>query len=176
MAKKENCSGIVFLQETHSVPENESKWKQDLGNPNILFSHGPLSGRGVCTILPGNSDFRIIDGTSDDNGRFLLTHLTVSDTELVLVNVYMPTKDKRREELEFLSYVNYHLSGFKDKKIVLGGDLNTCLHVSTHLLRIMNTFDLFDVYRFQNSEGRMCTWRNRAKSGLVQYRLDMFFI
>ena len=36
---KENSSGIVFLQETHSVPETESKWKQDFGNPNILFSH-----------------------------------------------------------------------------------------------------------------------------------------
>ena len=32
---KENSSGIVVLQETHSVPETESKWKQDFDIPNI---------------------------------------------------------------------------------------------------------------------------------------------
>ena len=45
--RKLNSQSIVFLQETHSVPEIESKLKQDFDNPNLFFSHGTSSGRGV---------------------------------------------------------------------------------------------------------------------------------
>ena len=125
---KLNSQSIVFLQETHSIPEIENKWKQDFDNPNLFFSHGTSSGRGVCIILPSNTDFKIIDQISDSKGRYLLIHLKFDNTELVLVNVYMPTKDKKREQLDLLSYVNDNLLRFIDKQIILGGDFNTYLN------------------------------------------------
>ena len=92
---KQHSQNIVLLQETHSATEIENKWKHDFGNPNIFFSHGTSSGRGVCIILPQNSTFKIKDQISDSNGRFLLIHIMFEDTELVLVNIYMPQKIKK---------------------------------------------------------------------------------
>ena len=132
-----------------------------------------------------------MDQISDSKGRFLLIHLKFDNTELVLVNVYMPTKDKKREKLDLLLYVNDNLLRFIDKQIILGKDFNTYLkpeidkyggqkeeisETGKNLLNILNTFDLFDVYRFQNPKGRLYTWHNRGRSGLVQSRLDMFLV
>ena len=132
-----------------------------------------------------------MDQISDSKGRFLLIHLKFDNTELVLVNVYMPTKDKKREQLDLLLYVNDNLLRFIDKQIILGKDFNTYLkpeidkyggqkeeisETGKNLLNILNTFDLFDVYRFQNPKGRLYTWHNRGRSGLVQSRLDMFLV
>ena len=44
------------------------------------------------------------------------------------------------------------------------------------LQSVIDDFSLFDVYRFQNPDGRLYTWRNKGRSGLVQSRLDMFLI
>ena len=165
---------VIFLQETHSNPDLENVWKHDFDNNNLLFSHGSSSATGVCTILPNNCDFEIKGKMSDDKGRFLLIHLILNDTELVLANIYAPTKDSKQEQLSFLSYVHNVFINFMGKSIILGGDFNTYLNPSLDkaggtkeettetvqfLLNICDEFSLIDIYRSQNPEGRRYTWR-----------------
>ena len=111
---------------------------------------------------------------SDDKGRFLLIHLILNDTELVLANIYAPRKDSKQEQLFFLSYVHNVFIKFMVKSIILGGDFNTYLNPSLDkaggtkeettdtaqfLLNICDEFSLIDIYRSQNPEGRRYTWQ-----------------
>ena len=41
-----NDNGIIFLQETHSLSNDELKWKDEFGGP--LFSHGKSNSCGVA--------------------------------------------------------------------------------------------------------------------------------
>ena len=43
--------GITFLQETHSIVDDESTWKIEWGN-DIIFSHGNSTSRGVAILVP----------------------------------------------------------------------------------------------------------------------------
>ena len=188
---KSTQSGIIFLQETHSNYELETIWKRDFESNNLFFSHGSSSARGVCILIPNNSTFEIKNTITDNNGRFLLIHLVLNDTEMVLVNIYAPTKDHKQEQLTFLSYVQNTLIDFLGKTIILGGDFNTYLNpvldksgglkeamseTAKVLLNICDEFGLIDVYRSQNPDGKRYTWRNKGRAGLVQSRLDMFFV
>lgn len=116
--------GITFLQETHSIDNLEDAWKEDSQSKYVYFSHGTSVARGVCVILPSKADVQILNEISDTNGRFLLLHVIISNMELVLVNIYAPTKDKIIEQTAFISYVHDTLVNFVDKTIVIGGDVN----------------------------------------------------
>lgn len=40
LKQKDNGKGIFLLTESHTSHETISKWQQNWGNKNILFSHG----------------------------------------------------------------------------------------------------------------------------------------
>ena len=46
---------IICLQETHSTPDIEQKWKLEWGG-NILFSHGESNARGCCILIKKNKE------------------------------------------------------------------------------------------------------------------------
>ena len=130
---------------------------------NIFFSHGSSAARGVCIILPNNTDFKLVQEVTDSEGRFILLHLILNDLELVLANVYAPTKDKKQEQLDFVNYVFNVLKDFTGKTIIVGGDFNTCLNpsldklggslenqseTSKQLINFCDLYNLFDVSDF----------------------------
>ena len=183
--------GVLFLQETHSSNKVEETWTHDSPSKHIYFSHGTSVARGVCTILPINTDFQILDKISDTNGHFLLLHITVNNMELVLVNIYAPTKDKLKEQVAFLNYVQNILVNFMDKTMIIGGDWNLYMdpkkdklggivevksESSQLLSNLMEELGLVDIYRLLNPHGRHFTWRNKGRAGLVQSRLDLFLV
>ena len=47
LKNKMHHNGIVFLQETHSLTQDEKKWKDDFKDP-LLFSHGSKNSFGVA--------------------------------------------------------------------------------------------------------------------------------
>ena len=66
LKNKLHQDGLLFLQETHSKLEDESKWKDDFQAP-IFFSHGTSNSCGVLIAYIGQSFF-----FSNDNGRILI--------------------------------------------------------------------------------------------------------
>ena len=182
---------ILFLQETHSSRDIEIQWKSELCNKQLFFSHGTTAARRVCIALSDNIDVKIIEEISDDCGRFLLLHIEICNCEMVLANIYAPTKDKKQEQLAFMQSLRSTLTKFLDKPIILGGDFNTCLDPNVDksggvveeqspaaktLIDVCKEFSLFDIYRFLNPQTKKYTWRNKGRPYLIQSRLDMFFI
>ena len=119
-----NHKGLTFLQETHSSKAVELDWNKYASDYNIWYSHGTNRARGVCTMIPKQHSYKVVKQISDENGRLLLLHTFIDNSEFVLVNLYAPTKDNSEEEKLFLNFVREHLCDFLGKKIIMGGDFN----------------------------------------------------
>lgn len=50
------------------------------------------------------------------------------DSELIILNVYAPTKDKADEQIQFLDSISNLLGDYADKRLVLAGDFNLSLN------------------------------------------------
>ena len=62
-------NGILFLQETHSTPECEEKWKKEWGG-EIYFSHGSSNSTGAAIFFLKSLIWTLLNPP--------LTHLVVS--------------------------------------------------------------------------------------------------
>ena len=118
-------------------------------------------------------------------------HVLIDQAEWVFINVYAPTKNTQKKQIQFANYLRDHLVDYADKKIIIGGDFNTCLDpkidkkggtqearslYSDKLNNLMTEFNLCDIYRLQHPNVHHYTWRNKGKGGWVQSRLDMFLV
>ena len=188
---KTHHHGVLFLQETHSVEKSEEVWKQEFNCNHIYFSHGTSVSRRVSIIIPRNIDVQILNKISDSNGRFILLHVIINNMELILANIYAPTKDKLKEQRAFVNYVHDTLVNFIDKTMVIGGDWNIYIdsekdksggieevksESSKELSNMIDQLGLIDIYRFLHPDGKHFTWRNKGRAGLVQSRLDFFLV
>ena len=103
--------------------------------------------------------------------------------ELILANIYAPTKDKLKEQRAFVNYVHDTLVNFIDKPMVIGGDWNIYIdskkdkfggieevksESSKELSNMIDHLGLIDIYRFLHPDGKHFTWHNKGTAGLVQ--------
>ena len=180
--------GIVLLQETHSCLSDEQKWSKEWKG-KIIFSHGEYNARGVGVLIPDYliNDFTIINSTIDQNGRFIFLQCKIFNTDIILVNLYCPTKDKVLAQSNFYAEIKSILDKYSDYKILIGGDLNTYLNIgmdkkggkpetqtkfSENINSLMEEYDLADIWRVRNPEHKIFTRRENSKCGLIQSRLD----
>ena len=186
-----NHKGLTFLQETHSSEAVELDWNKYASDYNIWYSHGTNRARGVCTMIPKQLSYKVVKQISDENGRFLLLHTFIDNSEFVLVNLYAPTKDNPEEQKLFLNFVREHLCHFLGKRIIMGGDFNIYMNpeldkkggicekqseCSVILQDLVDELNLCDIYRLQNPDQHRYTWRNKGRNGWVHSRLDMFLV
>ena len=184
--------GITFLQETHSIEEDEVVWTKEWGG-QICFSNGTSQSRGVAILIPPNLgvEVTILKETKDIDGRFLTVDCVIENFNLTLINVYAPTKDNLENQLAFLVELNNILETNVSKQLVIGGDFNTQLNVkldkkggkietqsrySKNLEASMGEYKLVDIWRLQNPYELKFTRRERTRGGLVQSRLDFWLI
>ena len=71
------------------------------------MSHGTSQSRGVAVLLPKSmmEICKIIDIETDRNGRALIIDCEIEDNFFTIINIYAPTKDQQREQLQFLDYL-----------------------------------------------------------------------
>ena len=95
--------GVTLLQETHSDRTIEKQWEQEFEG-SIFFSHGTSNSKGVALLIPSylKSLIKITEIKKDNSGRILIVHCDIAGTELVIVNIYAPTKDLPHEQNMFL--------------------------------------------------------------------------
>jgi len=179
---------FTFLQESHSVDTDCEKWKREWG-ANIFFSHGKNDARGVAILFPSRGSFDIEDSWSDIDGRIAMVKIKFENEMIFLINVYAPTKNNQRQQLEFFSNLQTVVTNNEEASLVIAGDFNTYLDplldkqggniepVSQYTAKLQNLIDnqdLVDVWRTYNPTTKRFTWRQN--NPLIQSRLDYFFI
>ena len=157
----------------------------------MFLSHGSSNSRGVCTIISNDLDYSVNECVSDENGRFILLDLTLGSNNLILLNVYAPTKDKLQEQNNFLKTILDLTNEYIGKNIIIGGDFNTCLNpqvdkkggkldtqscYNKDIHSFIENFDLCYIWRIRNPNTQRYTWQRNTISGIVQSRLDFFLV
>ena len=187
---KQNHNGVFFLQETHSKPDCENKWKKEWKGQSY-FAHGSSSSKGVAILFSKKLKPVIKETVKDPNGRYIILDVILNEQNFVLFNNYVPTKDKPADQLKHLENIQTLMSQYENKNVILGGDLNTCLNpdidksggkqekiseFAYKLTDYMHDIDYIDIWRIRNPDSLRFTRRQKTKSGLVHSRLDMFII
>ena len=182
--------GITLLQETHSTIALEQKWQKEWDG-EVIFSHGTANSKGVAIMFPKGLDYKIETSIIDDYGRYILLKVQFEYQNIILINVYAPTKDKEADQILFITEISKMLEDFMDQNIIIGGDFNVCLdpmldkkggkieqpsRYSKEILSLNENFNLVDIWRILNPEDRKFTWRGMTRNGLVQSRLDFWLI
>ena len=180
---------LVFLQESHSLPTDQNIWQHDWGS-DIIFSHGTNDARGVAILLPSQpSSFNIENSWSDTEGRIVMVRVKCEGESYTLINIYAPTKNHQKLQLNFLNVLKKIIIDNDDSSIILGGDFNTYLNplldrdglkpesiskYGKELTSLLEEYDLIDIWRILNPTSQRFTWRQ--KNPFNQSRLDYFVI
>ena len=184
---KTKMSGIIFLQETHTVPGDQKVWEKEWQG-EVMLSSGTSSARGVAILITKEVTCANIVIEADTNGRYILAKGEFDQQDITLLNVYAPTADKACEQQTFLDKLLPVLEN-NYENLVLGGDLNTYLEdidkfgtsktqskFASRLKNIMSELQLIDIWRITHEDSKRYTWRKKSKLGLQQSRLDYFLI
>ena len=173
---------IAFLQETHSVKQEEKLWSCIWGT-KIWFSHGTSNTGGVAVLFKKKLNIVVHNVVQSDSGRFILLYVTFQRKKLLLVNVYAPNSDSP----QFFELLCTKIQQFHPTYTILSGDLNLGIEASIdrsgdgknndRAAQILSTFmegnDLVDVWQFLHPGENGFTWRwLRPKPSFS--RLDYF--
>ena len=180
---------IIFLQESHSTPEDESKWKEECEG-EVLFSHGASNARGVMIIFSKKLELEIVRSTLDKGGRYIILECLIQGTRFLIWNIYAP--NNKVEHKSFLSKLkeeiceNYDLNipykigigdwNFTEETIDRLGGNYTVLKDSVSILEEINEkCDMVDIWRIRNPDKRLYTWRQK-KPIVIHSRIDRIYI
>ena len=184
-------NGIIFLQETHSSINDEKNWCDEFKG-ELIFSHGKTNSCGVAIGYFGSQQFTIESKKTDHGGRILVLEASLEDKKYILINIYNSnTESEQIETLEHLNRILNTIDYSHEKHIILGGDLNIFFDSSLEasggnptikkkslriILAIKERLDLCDMWRIRNPKTCRYTFRQNHSSGVIQRRLDYFFI
>ena len=153
-------SDIIFLQETHSDPNDEKLWSSQWGE-TIVFASFNSNSRGVAILFRNSITLKIISVIKDPNGRYIVLNAKVNDLPLTLVNIYAPNSD----DSNFLLDVFAEVDKLDNSFLLIGGDFNAVIgpldyqgtrqqhcnvKASDTISLIMNEYNLCDVWRLFN--------------------------
>ena len=183
-------SDILFFQETYSTQEVETRWKLELGG-NAYFSHGTNHSRGVLVSIAPTLNIKVIDLKIDEGGRYIILKVDIRGTKILLGNFYFPTRDKEKEQIQFLKDVEKIISEMwsQEYELVLGGDFNLIMDkkldymgsnspprnkFNEHFEEFLDRYRLEDIWRKKNPNEKQFTFKQ--KNPIVHTRLDYWFI
>lgn len=187
---KSQGGDVVLLQETYSTPDIEDVWRRDWDG-HIYFSHGSNHSRGIAILISSKLNFSIDQVIEDEEGRYILLKGEAAGFKLLLGSVYFPTRDKVKQQIEFLEKLDTCISRLHtlNCSLVLGGDFNVILnekldHMGSvkivrsnfinHLQVFLRKYGLIDIWRKINPNVKQFTFKQ--KTPLVKSRLDYWFI
>ena len=91
---KLESNGVLFLQETHSISNDENACTDDFKG-QVFFSHGTPNSRPVLIAYLGSKSFVVKNKRNDDAGRILILDASIDDTDYILVNLYSANTDSK---------------------------------------------------------------------------------
>lgn len=178
-------NSIILLQETHSKPGNIRLWKSQWGSPSF-FTETSRNLGGVATVFSRDLHLTFLEVVLSRQNRFLITKFSLYGETYKITNVYMPTADRERSQIEVLQELEASLKSDDDSLLVIGGDLNlsfdetldrfgysldkiTNKNFRTHLSSFLETFDLQDIWRIQNPQVKGFSWSRSGKMARLGY-------
>ncbi|CAM2119993.1 unnamed protein product [Caretta caretta] len=122
---REGRYSVVFLQETHTDPATEDRWRLEWGD-GAYFSHFATGQAGVATLFSPNLRPEVLGVNEAVPGHVLHLRVRMEGLVVNLVNIYAPQMSSRRPQFyqqvsDFLGTLDSH------ECLVLGGDFNTTL-------------------------------------------------
>ncbi|KAJ8028516.1 hypothetical protein HOLleu_30774 [Holothuria leucospilota] len=179
---------IVLLQETFwdkSVHQKAAKeW------PGQIFSsfYNIDRSKGVSVLIRRDSDIEVLNDICHVDGRTLQIDCAIDDQVISIVNVYSPHLASERKAF-FIDL--YQILSCISNPCILAGDFNTVINSKLdrypgvprpdpsrkYLVKIMNDFNLLDVWREQNPPPKIAFTRTgNATTGRTASRIDRFLI
>ena len=178
---------IICLQDTHFTKGIENIVQNEWGYKAFFNSYNSRS-RGVAILFNNNFEFKINKIFRDQTGNVLIVDIKLSNKSITLINIYGPNKDTP----DFYSDLEKNIVEFANNDIIIVGDWNLLLnpeidcinykHLNNQnarlrVLRLMNDFSLYDVWREENVGIKMYTWKRKNQDGNIQMgRLDFFLV
>ena len=183
--------GFFFMQEAHSTPDIESKWKSEWEG-DLFFSHGESNARGVVIGFTKNFDCKIEKVFFDNDGRILIIEMLKDGDNYLLVNFY--NANTEADQIIALNSLNNHLARSdpdKEFKPIFMGDMNLIFDtqldalggnpkvkkksLASHL-KILANLDVSDIFRIRHPDKTRYTYRQRHGSHVIHRRLDYIFL
>ena len=164
---------LIFLQETHSDPEDVSRWEQHWKG-KMYFSHGTRNSRGVAIITSYKSGLEVNNISTDSEGRFIKGEIKWDNSTLSVASVYAPNDVNAR-----INFFNDLCERIDIDNHIVGGDFNCHLDnegrdgSKTILKNILNEKDLIDVWHSLHPIDKGYTHHHRGnhKLGRIDYLL-----
>ena len=152
---------------------------------SCFYSHGTSHSKGVLVLIAASLDIVINEVVSDCEGRYVVIDCTIQGLRVRLCNVYFPTRNKERDQIQFLRKLNRVISKLGNYPLVMGGDFNMIRNIdldyfgnskSTVLGRFNREFEEFmqelrlqDVWRIRYPSKKQYTYTQ--KNPFMQSRL-----
>ena len=182
-------TGIIFLQETHSIEENIKTWKSEWKG-DLYCNHGSSNSRGTLIGFTDKLSYQILKYEFDDDGRLQIMSIKCNDKKYLLVNIY--NENVEQNQVILIKKLDDKLTNFDnllDHEIILGGDWNFIfnrrldaeggnptlkMNSIAEIRKIMAKYELTDIFRIRYPE-RSCFTFRQENSKLLR-RLDYFLV
>uniref|UniRef100_A0A3Q3FCW5 Synaptic vesicle glycoprotein 2C-like n=1 Tax=Labrus bergylta TaxID=56723 RepID=A0A3Q3FCW5_9LABR len=177
---------ILFLQETHTTPSDETDWGLWWEGSNYL-SHGTNFSAGVAILFRASANVKIVSCAEIVKGRLLIVRAEIEDTVFCFTNIYAPNNGAER--VAFYTRLQKELLIYNQDQIILGGDFNCTLdftvdrigeephpHSSQTLNTVISHLDLLDTFRVKHPQSRQYTWVRVNSNRVCAARLDRVYI
>ena len=177
-------ANIICLQDTHWLDDDIPLIKQ-IWNGHCILCGNKRNSRGVAILFKKNFEYKVENVMKDENGNLMCMDISLSNISLRLVNIYAPNTDSP----EFFENIKEKIETNLKDYIVICGDFNLALdpnmdtsnykninnpNARLTLLKIIQSHNLVDAYRFLHENTKRYTWRRRNPT--QQARLDYFIV
>lgn len=176
---------IFLLQETHCPPGNGRLWKSQWGGSMFLTEESGRSA-GIATLFSRDLDPSFLGVNVSKHHRFLITNFSLQDEVYKIVNLYMPTSDKEKWQVETLEELHETLDPHDAPHLLVGGDFNIAMNPSldregyvhenipniffrSELNHFLERVDIGDIWRIQNPTAREFSWSRSGKLARLDY-------
>ena len=114
---KNKMKGIIFLQETHTIPGDLSTWQKEWQG-EVFLSSGTSQSKGVTILMSQNIEFNLDTCKTDTDGRYILVKGSFNGHQMNLLNLYAPTADKKEDQNQFLDSITELLETNSDNMVI----------------------------------------------------------
>ena len=180
---------VLFLQETHFTTEIISSIINEFSEWDVCNSFGKSNSRGCSIFIRKQLNFKIINQTIDEHGRYIIMNIEIKNDKYSLINIYSPNDHNQRNTFfnDMILLLTKHSNGIK----IIGGDFNDTLNkedrITKHLqdtskhntcknlLKLIETYELTDIWKtFNKNKNMQYTWRR--KNSIEKSRIDFWLI
>ena len=114
-------SDIIFLQEMHSLEQDETFWKR-AWRGKLFFSHLLSNSCGVAILIRPNMNFDLRFVKHIVKGRCIHLCIAIKDIVYDIVNVYAPSGDGTQRSNFYTTVREYVLQNIGQNVTVMAGD------------------------------------------------------